>query len=265
MRSPLQAHAGVRALSTQDDATHHKNQSAPASWHVVVEPCAIVFVAGKESLDIFPRNYGLYPAIMLEPLEEPGDGGDALSVLDEARIREAIAFGEEHPGKRLRRHVTLAAKRVPTDEQRWLVGTVSTPFTRVAMGAHRARQGAVRLKLADVQKEWLEPKLHVYVCSRVYQGLSSPPVRVFIRPARGSLDEKVRATVPAERLAPMPPAYHRLFFDHYQITVGHGLMAVFPLSVLTADSEVYVEYVEQQPLCPACGATLPPQPGAEVH
>lgn len=238
----------------------HRPRQEPARWEVTVDPCSVALLAGAEVLDELPRSYGVIGTYMLEAIEGAGHNDPTEHTWTETRIRNAIAFGEQTPPRELHRHISLLAKRTLDDERPRRIGALSTPLTRVAMAASHARQRGARLRVADVKAEWLEPTLHVYVCARVDNGFGTPPIRVSLRPAGGASDGTAAPPIAADRVMPVPSEYHQMFFDHYQVTVDHGVLAIFPLSALRTDREVYVEYLEPTPLCPACAAALPSQP-----
>ena len=100
------------------------------------------------------------------------------SSLSPRDIADSIRLGQEgDPQPYLMRHVTSNPARKNTT----IVGVVYTPFIRIALAAHAAREAGRPFTAADVRDEWLEPVAYIafrwYVTDSVHN-LDDVPANV---------------------------------------------------------------------------------------
>lgn len=159
-----------------------------------------------------------------------GEPGGIVTEMTPERMREAIEKGGD-PCYTLTRGMGLSTKQTH-------VGCFSTPYSRVAGAAKNAKVTYRSFTEADVTPEMIAPEL--WVLARPAHKPYGPGVAdvraVVIAPAK-SKDRSgiIMPTRTTEDVAEYKNAMGATF-------EGRGLLAVFPLSVLTEENEVRVVY-----------------------
>jgi len=125
-----------------------------------------------------------------------------------------------------------------------LIGFFSTPFSRVMAAANAAKRKYKSLSPAEVTGEMIAPEIVVYAPSAVEEtgtGLAAKQkivsVEAVVVPPMGSKDRS-KAIHPI-RTSEMTEEYQNLFGAK---SSGKGMIAVFPLSVLTEENEIHIVF-----------------------
>jgi len=113
---------------------------------------------------------------------------------------------------------------------------VTTPFSRVMAARFMAERVYKSFSAADVTPEMIAPELHVYA-QPIPSGATAINVDAVVITPRGSKDRS--AAIHPIRAQPLPTEFKNLLGATVD---GRGLMAVFPIEVLTPDNEVRVVY-----------------------
>jgi hypothetical protein len=120
-----------------------------------------------------------------------------------------------------------------------LIGCFSTPFSRVVQAALAARKSGEALKPTDVKPEVVAAELHVIATSQT-------PTDALIKVGQvQSVGLATKgSTSPGGLVAPIKTLelttdYQNLHGTTFQ---GTGVVAVFPLTVLTTGAEIHVEF-----------------------
>lgn len=114
----------------------------------------------------------------------------------------------------------------------------STPYLRVALAAHSAKRKYLPFSEADVTPEMIAPELHVYAFPRPREGSAAVinVEAVVITPKRAK--DRQQAIHPL-RSDNLPLEFRNLLGYSGE---GQGLLAVFPLALLTEEHEIHVVY-----------------------
>jgi len=161
------------------------------------------------------------------------------SVATEPWIAAAVEAGQRGkvPNTKLVHPAGMNSGRV-------LIGSFSTPFTRVTAAAAAAKRNYKTFTVADVTPDLIAPELHVYALSRPW-GLEAARIEaVVITPAKGKDEEKRARAIQPLRLEPTPTAFRSLLGVEFE---GEHMLAVFPLSALSEANEVHIVYAVPVP------------------
>jgi hypothetical protein len=120
-----------------------------------------------------------------------------------------------------------------------LIGSFSTPFARVVQAALAARKRGNPFATADVTPDLTAPELHVIALAQTAatdDGMVATVLSVVLA-RRGSKD-------PADVIQPLKTTELTAQYQNLAGTAfkGTGVLAVFPLSALVADSEIRVVF-----------------------
>jgi hypothetical protein len=180
-------------------------------------------------------------------------GEQIVSEMTPQRIAEAIKAGEKGD----------VADGVITKSSGFSWGSIhiatfSTPFMRVAMAARQAKKAYRTFTPADVAPELLVAELHVYAWPQVngtdkprrdplgknsiYDRAPAGAVNVsaiVITPEKGNHEQKMALAIHPIRFEEMTTLWQNLFGAEIRTL---GMVATFPLSALSENSEVHVIY-----------------------
>jgi hypothetical protein len=120
-----------------------------------------------------------------------------------------------------------------------LIGAFSTPFSRVVQAALTARKKGSTLVTADVKPELIAAELHMIATSQtpIDPEIKVAQVQSVGLSTRGSASPG--GLVAPIRTIELTTDYQSLHGTTFQ---GTGVVAVFPLSALTAGAEIHVEF-----------------------
>jgi hypothetical protein len=162
-------------------------------------------------------------------------GAQIVMEMTPDRIREAIAAGGDscYGLTRGRKNQAMSV----------FIGCYSTPYSRVAGAAKKAKAAYRPFTEADVTPEMIAPE--VWIAARPQQPRHHPGmvdvVAVVVAPAKST---DTGAAIQPVRSIEDTATYQNMMGATFQ---GKGMMAVFPLSILSEENEVRVVY--DSPVC----------------
>lgn len=166
------------------------------------------------------------------------DGQQLVLDMTTERIDEAIQLtSDDKTARRFLESYVLQSRAGWGDGP--LMGSFSTPFSRVVQAALTARKAGTSFTVSHVTPEVIAPELHVIVVSETAAIDDTAPaiVRTIAVAPRGSknVDQRIE---PLKRMA-----LTKDYRDRYGVTMaGAGILVTFPLSVVSAAHEIVVEF-----------------------
>lgn len=167
-----------------------------------------------------------------------GAAAQVVTEMTSARIAEAIAASQDRD---VRSSYSIQDKSVVRGSGPYL-GEYTTPFSRVVLAAREARKKYTAFTIADVTAEMIASEVHVYAGSRI-EGFGTDSrannVQAVVVLPKGRRD-LASATHPL-RTSDLTEDLRNIFGAVFP---GKGLVAVFPLSVLSEANELHIVYAQ---------------------